>query len=63
VLVEQSRSTPAPIARHRTKIFAVELQQVKRVPNRVGGFVPTMERIEAGKAIDAEDRRLAIQGE
>jgi hypothetical protein len=29
----------------------------------IGGFVPTMERIEDGNAIGAADHRLAIQGE
>jgi hypothetical protein len=42
--------------RQRSKILAVELQQVKCMEDRVGRRAPAVERFEHGDAVGARDR-------
>jgi len=47
----------------RSKILAVELQEIKRVQHGIRGSAPRVERVEDGDAIRASDYSLAVHGE
>jgi hypothetical protein len=49
--------------RQRSKILAVELQQVERMEDRVGRRTPAVKRFEDGDAVGAGDRGLTVEGE